>query len=70
MQPDEQHPVAMLLVAPSSCPLLLNGTDMSLCELPGIGQFLPLIGPQIPGSQSPKHGAELLRLLPMVLLKG
>lgn len=70
MQPDKQHPVAMLLVALDACPLLLDGMDVGLGELPAIRKLLPLLRPQMPGSQSPQHRVELLRFLPMVLLKG
>lgn len=53
-----------------TCPLLLNGVDVGLGELPAIRQLLPLVGLQVPGGQSPQHRAELMCFLPMVLLKG
>lgn len=53
-----------------TCPLLLDGMDVGLSELPAIRELLPLVGPQVPGGQSPQYRAELLRFLPMVLLKG
>lgn len=56
--------------ARGTCPLLLDGMDVGLSELPAIRKLLPLVGPQVPGGQSPQHRAELLRFLPMVLLKG
>lgn len=70
MQPNEQHSVAVLLIAPGACPLLLDGVDMRLREIPGICQLLPLTGLQMPGGQPPQHRTELLCFLPMVLLKG
>lgn len=54
----------------ATCPLLLDGVDMRLREIPGICQLLPLTGLQMPGGQPPQHRTELLCFLPMVLLKG
>lgn len=53
-----------------TCPLLLDGMDVGLSELPAIRQLLPLMRPQVPGGQSPQHRVELLPFLQMVLLKG
>lgn len=53
-----------------TCPLLLDGVDVGLGELPTICELLPLMRPQVPGGQSPQHTGELPPFLPMVLLKG
>lgn len=54
----------------STCPLLLDGVDMGVGELPAIRELLPFMRPQVPGGQSPQHRVELLPFLPMILLKG
>lgn len=69
MQPDEQSPEAVLTEASLSWPLLLNGSDLVICEVPQTGQPLPLVDLQLTVSQVPEETANMPSLLTVILLK-